>query len=43
MQILSFFVFMVMAVFFLLVVGYGLSLLEGGDHRTDASREQGEG
>ncbi len=34
MQILSFFMFVVMAGFIILVVGYGLSLLEGRGERT---------
>jgi hypothetical protein len=33
MQVLSFYVFMVIVVFFLLAVGYGFSLLEGRDQR----------
>jgi hypothetical protein len=36
MQILSFFVFVVIAVLFVLAVGYGLSLLEGRNDETDA-------
>jgi len=36
MQILSFFVFVVMAVIIILAVGYGLSLLEGRDDEADA-------
>jgi hypothetical protein len=36
MQILSFVVFMVMAVLFVLAVGYDLSLLEGRDDEADA-------
>ena len=42
MQMLSFFMFVVMAVFFILAVGYGLSLLEGRDQRgnsLNASRD----
>jgi hypothetical protein len=35
MQILSFLVFVVMVVFFLLAVGYGLSFLEGRDDEAD--------
>jgi hypothetical protein len=38
MQVLSFFIFVVMAVFFVLAVGYGLSFLEGRDDEADASR-----
>jgi hypothetical protein len=36
MQILSFFVFVVMAILFILAVGYGLSVLEGRDDEADA-------
>jgi hypothetical protein len=36
MQILSFFAFVVMVAFFVLVVGYGLSWLEGRDDEADA-------
>jgi hypothetical protein len=36
MQILSFFIFVVLAIFFVLAVGYGLSLLEGRDDEADA-------
>jgi hypothetical protein len=42
MQVLSFFVFVVMVVFFILSVGYGLRLLEGRDQRgrsPDLSRD----
>jgi hypothetical protein len=35
-QVLSFIVFVVMIVFFLLAIGYGLSLLEGRDDEADA-------
>ncbi len=31
MQVLSFFMFVVLSVFFVLAVGYGMSLLEGGE------------
>jgi hypothetical protein len=34
MQVLSFFMFVVMAIFFILAVGYGLSLVEGQDNPT---------
>ena len=36
MQILSFFIFVVLAGFFVLAVGYGLSFLEGQDDEADA-------
>ena len=36
MQILSFFIFVVLAVIFVLAVGYGLSVLEGRDDEADA-------
>jgi len=36
MQILSFFIFVVLAVIFVLAVGYGLSVLEGADDEADA-------
>jgi hypothetical protein len=36
MQILSFFIFVVLAGSFVLAVGYGLSLLEGRDDEADA-------
>jgi hypothetical protein len=42
MQVLSFFIFVVMAVLLVLAVGYGLSLLEGRDQRSsspDLSRD----
>jgi hypothetical protein len=35
MAILSFVIFVVLAVFFILVVGYGLSLLEGREDEAD--------
>jgi hypothetical protein len=37
MQILSFVIFVVLVVFFILVVGYGLSLLERRHDEADAS------
>jgi hypothetical protein len=42
MQVLSFFMFVAMAIFFILAVGYGLSLVEGQDNPTkspDASQD----
>jgi hypothetical protein len=36
MQILSFFMFIGMAISFIAAVGYGLSLLEGQDDEADA-------
>ena len=36
MQILSFFIFVVLAVLFVLAVGYGLWFLEGRDDEADA-------
>jgi len=42
MQVLSFFIFVVMAVLLVLAVGYGLSLLEGRDQSSsspDLSRD----
>ena len=42
MQVFSFFIFVVMAVFFILAVGYSLTLLEERDQRSrspDASRD----
>ena len=35
MQILSFFIFVVLTVFFVLAVGYVMSLLEGRDDEAD--------
>jgi hypothetical protein len=35
MQILSFFIFVALTVFFVLAVGYVMSLLEGGDDEAD--------